>query len=163
MRQPTQAEYEEYIPHLLKDRGMVFVNKHFPWWVAIRLILPTIIGMFLNDSFLVGAFLGFLWGAAIPVFFVHHVTWSINSLCHWSGKREFETADFSTNNWLCALLGLGEGWHNNHHMFRYSARHGLRWWQIDTTYLLIKTLERCGLVSRVLVPTPAQIEKARRK
>lgn len=161
IKPPMQTDYERYIPHLLKDKGMVFVNRHFPWWVALRLILPTIIGIFLNDSVFVGAFLGFLFGAAVSIFFVHHVTWSINSLCHWSGRQEFKTGDHSTNNVLCALVGLGEGWHNNHHAFRYSARHGLAWWQLDLTFILIKILEKLGLASRVLVPTAAQIEKAR--
>ncbi len=88
------------------------------------------------------------------VFLVHHLTWSINSVCHLWGSRPFKSRDESRNNFLCGVLALGEGWHNNHHAFPTSARHGLRWWELDVSYLVIRLLELLGLAWRVRLPTP---------
>ena len=99
-----------------------------------------------------GALLGFLWGGLVRVFLIHHVTYSINSVCHLWGSRSFETSDESRNNVVCGVLGFGEGWHNNHHAFPSSARHGMGWWQLDMSYLAIRALELVGLAWRVRVP-----------
>jgi len=80
------------------------------------------------------------------MFFVHHITWSVNSVCHTFGRRAFETTDRSRNQWMVGLLALGEGWHNNHHAHPTSARHGLAWYEIDFNWIGIRTLEACGLV-----------------
>jgi stearoyl-CoA desaturase (delta-9 desaturase) len=91
------------------------------------------------------------------VFLVHHVTWSINSVCHIWGHQPFRSRDESRNNLLFGLVGLGEGWHNNHHAFPTSARHGLKWWQLDLTYLVIRALSAMKLAWKLHLPTPEAI------
>jgi stearoyl-CoA desaturase (delta-9 desaturase) len=81
-----------------------------------------------------GAGLGLLWGGLVRIFLVHHVTWSVNSVCHLWGSRPYPEKEHSRNNWLFGVLALGEGWHNTHHAYPTSARHGLRWWQMDVSY-----------------------------
>ena len=94
---------------------------------------------------------------------MHHATWSINSVCHVFGSRPFDSGDHSTNNFPIAIVSLGEGWHNNHHAFPNSARHGLRWWQFDSSYIIIKTMSLLGLVRNVRVPSEEVMRaKARR-
>src|SRR5262249_61847088 len=99
-----------------------------------------------------GALLGLLWGGLARTFLVHHVTWSVNSVCHLWGRRPFPSGDHSRNNFLLGVLALGEGWHNNHHAFPSSARHGLRWWEIDASYWVIRGLARLGLAWDVKLP-----------
>ena len=94
------------------------------------------------------------------IFLVHHFTFSVNSICHTFGKREFETNDRSRNQWLVALLAFGEGWHNNHHAFPRSAFHGLHWWQLDFSGYVIWTLERLGLAHEVYRVSPAMLERS---
>jgi stearoyl-CoA desaturase (Delta-9 desaturase) len=96
-----------------------------------------------------------LWGGWVRVFLSHHVTFSVNSICHTFGRADFETGDRSRNQWLVGLLAFGEGWHNNHHAFPRSAFHGLRWWQIDISAYLIVALERAGLARNVCRVAPA--------
>ena len=106
---------------------------------------------------------GLLWGGLVRIFLTHHVTWSVNSVCHTFGKRAFETNDRSRNEWIVGLLGFGEGWHNNHHAFPRSAFHGLRWWQFDLSGYLIWGLERVGLAHEVYrVPQALQARRATR-
>ena len=85
-----------------------------------------------------GALLGLVWGGLVRVFLVHHVTWSVNSACHLWGCRPYRSDDQSRNNVVFGVLALGEGWHNTHHAFPTSARHGLRWWQLDVSYYVIR-------------------------
>ena len=99
-----------------------------------------------------GAMLGFLWGGLVRILLVHHITWSVNSVCHLWGTRPFRSHDESRNNPVVGILAFGEGWHNNHHAFPTSARHGLRWWQIDVSYLFIRLLALLGLAWNVKVP-----------
>jgi stearoyl-CoA desaturase (delta-9 desaturase) len=101
-----------------------------------------------------GALTGFLWGGLVRVFLVHHVTWSINSVCHYFGRRRFDLEDQSTNVFWLALPSLGESWHHNHHAFPRSAHHGLRWWEVDVSGLLIRGMEKVGLASNVVTITP---------
>jgi stearoyl-CoA desaturase (delta-9 desaturase) len=136
---------QQYCRYLFKDPLVVFVNRTFLLWVALSLLIP----------FLIGGWTGFLWGALVRIFLGHHVAFSVNSVCHVFGKREFETNDQSHNEWVVGLLGFGEGWHNNHHAFPRSAFHGLHWWQIDCSGYLIRALERLGLVYDVYRVTPA--------
>jgi len=110
---------------------------------------------------LTGVFLGFLWGGLVRACFVHHITWSVNSVCHLWGSRPFRTHDQSRNNALVGLLAFGEGWHNNHHAFPTSARHGLRWWELDLSYLFIRTLGLVGLAKEIR--TPAQEARAAKR
>jgi stearoyl-CoA desaturase (delta-9 desaturase) len=100
----------------------------------------------------VGGLTGLLWGGAVRIFLLHHITYSINSLCHFFGRRRFATDDESRNLGWLALPSLGEAWHNNHHAFPTSAAHGLRWWEVDLSSLVIRGLERAGLVWDVARP-----------
>ena len=98
--------------------------------------------------------MGLLWGGLVRIFFVHHVTWSVNSVCHFFGSRRFETEDRSTNVFWLALPSLGESWHHNHHAFPRSATHGLRWYEVDPSSLIIRGLARVGLAWDVVAITP---------
>ena len=138
------ADPNIYCRNLVKDPIVVFVSRTFIFWVILSLAIP----------FAIGGWTGLLWGGLVRIFLTHHVTWSVNSVCHTFGKREFETRDKSRNEWIVGLLGLGEGWHNNHHAFPRSAFHGLHWWQFDLSGYVIWTLERLGLVRDVYRVTP---------
>jgi stearoyl-CoA desaturase (delta-9 desaturase) len=97
----------------------------------------------------------------VRIFLVHHVTWSVNSVCHYLGSRRFDLADHSTNVAWLAIPSLGESWHHNHHAFPRSARHGLRWWELDLSALIIVALERLGLAWDVVRIAPER-QAARR-
>lgn len=141
---------------LKKDALLRFVNLTFPLWALVGLLLPAAIGGFVTKTW-TGAALGLLWGGLVRIFLVHHVTWSINSVCHVWGSRPFRNSDESRNNFIFGVLGMGEGWHNNHHAFPNSARHGLRWWQIDISYGMIRGMELLGLARKVRLPAPAAL------
>ena len=142
---------KKYVPDLLADRLIVTSSNLFSVWVVLGALLPTLVGGLLTMSWM-GALLGFLWGGAVRVFLIHHVTFSINSVCHLWGTRPFRSRDHSRNNPIFGVLGFGEGWHNNHHAFPASARHGLRWWEIDLGYWVIRLLAALGLAWNVRVP-----------
>lgn len=150
-----------YVPDLLKDPVAVFVDRWFALWVALGLIAPAVIGGVLSHSWQ-GALQGFLWGGMARVLLVHHVTWSINSVCHLWGTRPFRTRDESRDNPVLGILALGEGWHNAHHAFPGSARHGLAWWKLDINYLVIKGMALLHLARNVRVPSAERVEGLRR-
>jgi stearoyl-CoA desaturase (delta-9 desaturase) len=143
------ADPNIYCRNLVKDPIVVFVSRTFIFWVILSLAIP----------FAIGGWTGLLWGGLVRIFLTHHITWSVNSVCHTFGKREFETRDQSRNEWIVGLLGLGEGWHNNHHAFPRSAFHGLHWWQFDLSGYVIWTLERVGLVRDVYRVSPAMLAR----
>ncbi len=145
------ADPKVYCRHLLKDPVVVFVDRTFLVWVALSLLIP----------FAIGGWTGLLWGGLVRMFYVHHITWSVNSVCHTFGKRTFETTDRSRNQWTIGLLALGEGWHNNHHAFPRSAIHGLDRWQFDASAWLIVGLERLGLARDVQRIAPDMIARKR--
>lgn len=136
---------------LIADPLLRVVSRLFPLWAVLGLLIPAALGGLLTGTWY-GAAMGFLWGGVARLFFIHHVTFSINSVCHVWGRRPFRTRDESRNNVIFGYFGLGEGWHNNHHAFPTSARHGLMWWQLDITYLLIRGLALVGLAWNVRVP-----------
>jgi stearoyl-CoA desaturase (delta-9 desaturase) len=142
---------ERWAPDLLKDAAMVKVDRAFPLLVGATFVLPALLGYALTGT-LAGTLSALLWGGAVRVFLLHHVTWSVNSICHYFGRRPFATTDESTNNWPLALISLGESWHNNHHAFPTSAIHGLGRFQPDPGGALIKALARLGLARDVHVP-----------
>ena len=133
---------------------MRYVSALFPVWVLVGLLIPSVLGGVLTLSW-TGAWLGLIWGGLVRIFFVHHVTWSVNSICHIWGGQPYNSHDQSRNNFLFGILCVGEGWHNNHHAFPTSARHGLRWWQIDMSYWFIRTLGLLRLAWGIKVPTNA--------
>ncbi len=149
-----------YVKDFENDRLCRFMSKTFPLWVVVGLLLPAALGGVLTMSW-TGVLLGFIWGGLVRVFLLHHVTWSINSVCHIWGTQPFDSHDESRNNAIFGVLALGEGWHNNHHAFPASARHGLRWWEFDMSYLLILAMSKVGLASHVRVPPRARIESKR--
>jgi stearoyl-CoA desaturase (delta-9 desaturase) len=157
----NQTDLNRYAPDLLADKRIVTINRLFPLWVVIGLLFPAVIAGGVTRTWS-GALLGFLWGGLVRVFMVHHVTWSVNSICHFWGSRDHETDDESRNNALMGILGLGEGWHNNHHAFPASARHGLKWWQIDPSWLVISMMRHLGLATSVkIAPPPASHDNKR--
>jgi stearoyl-CoA desaturase (Delta-9 desaturase) len=147
------ASEERYAKDLLADPVMRFIDRTFPLWVLAGLAFPFGLGVALTGS-IAGGLTGLLWGGAVRIFLLHHATFSINSLCHFFGRRRFATGDESRNLLWLSLPTLGEAWHNNHHAFPTSARHGLRWWQLDPSAWLIAGLERSGLIWDVVRVTP---------
>jgi stearoyl-CoA desaturase (delta-9 desaturase) len=152
----TSPELARYVPDLLTDPALVLVDRLYYLWVLVSLALPTLMGGVMTWSWR-GALLGLLWGGLVRIFITHHITWSINSVCHVFGRHDYETGDESRNNWLCGILGLGEGWHNNHHAFPTSARHGLAWWQVDASWLMIRAMQLAGLAWNVHLPSERQM------
>ena len=147
------ASEERYAKDLLADPVVRFVDRMFVLWVFAGLAVPFALGCALTGT-LVGGLTGLLWGGAVRIFLLHHSTFSINSLCHFFGRRGFETSDESRNLLWLSLPTLGEAWHNNHHAFPTSARHGLRWWQLDPSAWIIAGLERSGLIWDVVRISP---------
>ncbi len=148
---PSPSDLARYVKDLRQSRFLRVLNHLFPVWVIAGLLLPTIVGMLLLGGWK-GALLGLTWGGLVRIFFVHHVTWSVNSICPLWGRQPYPSHDESRNNFLVGVLALGEGWHNNHHAFPSSARHGLQWWQIDVSYWVIQALALLGLAWNVKVP-----------
>jgi stearoyl-CoA desaturase (delta-9 desaturase) len=147
------ASEQHYAKDLLADPLVRFVDRTFVLWVLAGLALPFGLGVALTGT-LAGGLTGLLWGGAVRILFLHHATFSINSMCHFFGRQRFPTGDESRNLLWLALPTLGEAWHNNHHAFPTSARHGLRWWQLDPSGWLIGGLERVGLVWDVVRISP---------
>ena len=147
------ADEQHYAKDLLADPVVRFVDRAFVLWVILGLVFPFGLGVALTGT-VVGGLTAMLWGGAVRMFLLHHATFSINSLCHYFGRRTFVTGDQSRNLLWLALPTLGEAWHNNHHAFPTSARHGLRWWQLDPSAWLIAVLERGGLVWDVVHISP---------
>lgn len=143
-----QTSVERWAPDLYKEPLMRRIDSLFPLWAVISFIAPAALGFVLTGSF-AGAVSAFLWGSLVRIFLLHHVTWSVNSICHFYGERPFETTDFSTNNWLLSLVSFGESWHNNHHAFPTSAIHGLGRAQFDISGVFIRGLERLGIAHDV--------------
>ena len=148
-----RAGRSRYTPDLTEDAGMRLLSRRFPLLVLAGLAIPALAGYLLTGT-LLGAATGLLWGGLVRVFFVHHVTWSVNSICHFLGTRRFEVDDRSTNVFWLSLPSLGESWHHNHHAFPRSAVHGLRRWELDPSAVLIAAMERVGLAWNVIRIAP---------
>jgi len=148
-----QARAHKYARELIEDRGMRRINRRFPLIVLASLALPALIGFALTGT-LHGALTALVWGGFARIFLQHHITWSVNSVCHFFGRRRFEVDDHSTNVFWLALPSLGESWHHNHHAFPRSAAHGLRWWELDPSAALIALMRRLGLAWDVVRIAP---------
>ncbi len=147
----TPEYYARWSPDLNADPAHVWLDKyHFLFPVALGASLYAIGGM----PWLV-------WGCFVRSVFVLHTTWLVNSATHVWGYRTHQTRDTSTNLWWVALLTYGEGWHNNHHAYQTSARHGMRWWEIDMTYIALRLMSMVGLVHSLKLPKPAATRSAR--
>ncbi len=153
--------YRRYAPDVLSNPFYMRLEKTMAWiWIYLaHAAVLTAVGMG------IGAFVGgdwatawrygasmLLWGVVVRTVIVWHITWSVNSLTHLFGYQRYDTGDNSRNNWVVALLAVGEGWHNNHHHDPASATNQHRWWEIDLTYGVIRFLERVGLATDVTLP-----------
>ncbi len=142
-RRPHDAAHQQELP---ADR-------------PVSLAVPFLLGFALSGGSLVaGGLSALLWGGLVRIFLVHHITWSINSICHFFGRRRFATDDESTNVFWLALPSLGEAWHHNHHAFPQSAFHGLRWYELDPSGWLILAMARVGLAWDVVRVTPERAQ-----
>ncbi|MFZ2049696.1 MAG: fatty acid desaturase [Solirubrobacteraceae bacterium] len=159
LRGDASAAPERYAKDLLADPVASFVDRTFVVWMLVGLALPFGLGLAITGT-LTGALMALLWGGAVRIFLLHHATFSINSLCHFFGRRPFQTGDESRNLAWLALPTLGEAWHNNHHAFPSSARHGQARWQLDPSWWVIGVLARCGLAWDIVgVSSTRQLEK----
>jgi stearoyl-CoA desaturase (delta-9 desaturase) len=154
-----QAEHERYARDLHEDRGMRTIHNTFLLWVLAGILLPAAIGFAIDHTWR-GALMGALWGGAVRIVLQHHLTWSINSVCHFFGSRRFDIDDHSTNVFWLAPFTFGEAWHHNHHAFPRSAMHGLRRWEIDPTAYAIRVMRRLKLAWNVVEISP---ERQRQK
>ena len=148
-----QADYRKYARDLLEDPGMKRITKLFPLITLVALALPALAGWLAHGG-LEGAVRGLVWGGLVRAFLLHHVTWSINSVCHFFGRRRFQVDDHSTNVAWLSLISFGESWHHNHHAFPRSAVHGLRRRELDPSAWVIGALERVGLAWNVVRISP---------
>jgi stearoyl-CoA desaturase (delta-9 desaturase) len=159
-----QASTRRYAKDLYEDRGMRLIHRRFPLLVLLSLEIPAFAGWVLSGT-LAGAATGLLWGGFVRVFLVHHITWSVNSVCHFLGTRRFQTDDQSTNVAWLALPSFGESWHHNHHAFPRSASHGLRTWErlLDPSALVIGALEKLRLARNVVRIAPERQQQRERQ
>jgi stearoyl-CoA desaturase (delta-9 desaturase) len=139
-----------------------WIDSTFLLWATLGVLIPTVLGGLITMSWM-GALTGMIWGGLVRILVEHHATWSVNSICHLWGPSPYKSNDHSRNNAFVGVLALGEGWHNNHHAFPTSARHGLRWWQFDLSWVAITTMKRLGLVTNVKVPSAERQEMKLRK
>jgi stearoyl-CoA desaturase (Delta-9 desaturase) len=155
-----RAEPQRYARDLVADPLMRGISRLFPGWVALGLAIPFAIGYAATGT-LRGGLIGLLWGGLVRIFLLHHVTFAINSVCHFFGRRRFAVDDESRNVFWLAVPSFGEAWHHNHHAFPTSAFHGLRRREVDPGGLVIRALERLGLAWNVVRPSAErQAEKA---
>ncbi|GAA5161806.1 acyl-CoA desaturase [Amycolatopsis dongchuanensis] len=155
-REVTNAE--RFAPDLLADRDIRRVDGLFPVWVAATFLLPAIAGGLITWS-VWGGVTAFFWAGLVRVALLHHVTWSVNSICHMIGERPFASRDKAANFWPLAIFSFGESWHNLHHADPTCARHGVRRGQIDITARLIWIFEKLGWASQVRWPTPQRLNR----
>jgi stearoyl-CoA desaturase (delta-9 desaturase) len=149
-----------YGKDLYEDRLVRAIDRLYLLWVVTTLGLPFALGYAIGGTWERGLE-AMLWGGLVRIFLYQHATFCVNSICHMFGRRDYLSRDEARNNWLVALLVFGEGWHNNHHAFPASARHGLHRWQVDVSWWVIRGLEKVGLVWDVRCPTREQLERRR--
>jgi len=158
--QPVPPDIQRYVKDIEASGPLRWVSRLFPLWVTLGLIIPGVIGGLISQSWR-GFWTGLIWGGLVRVFLVHHVTWSVNSACHLWGAQPWKTGDMSRDNVVFGILALGEGWHSSHHAFPTSARHGLRWWQLDASYWVIRLLALLRLAWNVKLPSEEAQERQR--
>jgi stearoyl-CoA desaturase (delta-9 desaturase) len=147
----SREEERRFAPDLYADPYLRFLDDYAPW-------TQVVLGLAL---FAAGGWSWVVWGVFVRLVVLYHATWLVNSAAHLFGYRTYTAPgkDHSTNNWVVGIIAWGEGWHNNHHAFPFSARHGLRWYEVDVTWWAITLLERCGLASEVKLPAAAVLER----
>jgi stearoyl-CoA desaturase (delta-9 desaturase) len=148
-----RADKQRYAKDLIADRGMRIIARLFLPIVLVSLLIPALVSWALIGGWY-GFVAGLVWGGAVRILLLHHVTFSINSICHFVGRRRFESGDESRNVWWLSWISFGESWHNNHHAFPTSAFHGLRHLELDPGGWLILALERTRLAWKVTRVAP---------
>ncbi len=140
---------ERYAPDIAQDKGLMFFEKtHILWTFLLGGLL-----------YAMGGWPFVIWGICVRLVLVYHCTWFVNSAAHVWGYKTYDAKDDSKNLWWVALVTYGEGWHNNHHAFQTSARHGLKWWEFDSTYLMIQVLQLLGLAKSIKMPSEYQLNQ----
>jgi stearoyl-CoA desaturase (delta-9 desaturase) len=152
-----QTNHQRFAPDLLADAAIVRVSKAFPWLSAVSLLLPPLVGFAWSGWEWQGAVTAFFWASLVRIALLHHVTWSINSICHAVGKRPFTARDRSANVWWLAIPSMGESWHNLHHADPTAARHGVLIGQLDSSARIIWAFEKLHLAYDVRWPTPDRV------
>jgi stearoyl-CoA desaturase (Delta-9 desaturase) len=147
-----------YCPDLARDRDVRFISRHFIAFVLAGMVLPGLIGLALTQT-LTGFLTGVLWGGLVRFFVGNHVTYAVNSIGHYFGSRRFATADESRNVAWLALPSFGEAWHNNHHAFPRSYRHGMKWYEVDLSAAFVVLLEKLGLATDVMRIDPDRLRR----
>ena len=155
-----QTSARRWAPDLVREPAMRKIDSLFPLWAVLSFSIAPAIGFLVTGTGR-GALTAFLWGSLARIFFLHHVTWSVNSICHFYGNRPYKTTDFSTNNWLLSLVSFGESWHNNHHAFPTSAVHGIERGQIDITGGFIRLLKKLHLAEDLKLVSEKQLQQKR--
>ncbi|WP_199434672.1 acyl-CoA desaturase [Qaidamihabitans albus] len=156
--QREQTNAKRFAPDLLADTDIQRVNRLFPVLSALTLLAPAVLGGLITMSWW-GALTAFFWASLVRVAALHHVTWSVNSLCHMIGDRPYAARDKSANFWPLAIASMGESWHNSHHADPTGARHGVRRGQLDMSARLIWLFEKLGWVSQVRWPKPQRLAR----
>jgi stearoyl-CoA desaturase (Delta-9 desaturase) len=151
---------EKFTPDLMRDADISRVDRLFPLWAAVSLLAPPLLGGLITWSW-AGALSAFFWASLVRIFVLHHVTWSINSICHTIGERPFAARDKSANFWPLAIFSFGESWHNMHHADPTAARHGVLRGQIDESARVIWLFEKLGWATDVRWPKPERVQKLR--
>ncbi|MEM6251387.1 MAG: acyl-CoA desaturase [Cyanobacteria bacterium P01_D01_bin.156] len=147
---PADGDVPRLTKDIANDPFYLFCEKYF-------LLMQIALGLLL---YAVGGWSYVLWGIFVRLVAVYHCTWFVNSATHKFGYRTYKSGDYSTNCWWVAVVTYGEGWHNNHHAFQFSARHGLKWWEIDMTWMTIQLLSKLGLATRVKLPKQQDMQTA---
>ncbi|NEQ51253.1 MAG: acyl-CoA desaturase [Leptolyngbya sp. SIO3F4] len=147
---PADGEVPRLTKDIANDPFYLFCENYF-------LLLQIALGLLL---YLLGGWSFVLWGIFVRLVAVYHCTWFVNSATHKFGYQTYDAGDYSTNCWWVALVTYGEGWHNNHHAFQFSARHGLKWWEIDVTWMTINLLSKLGLATKVKLPKKEDMQTA---
>ncbi|QYN17668.1 acyl-CoA desaturase [Amycolatopsis sp. DSM 110486] len=158
-REVTNAD--RFAPDLVGDRDLRLVNRFFALWIALSVALPAALGGLITWSWW-GAVTAFFWAGLVRIALLHHVTWSVNSVCHLTGERPFASRDKAANFWPLAILSMGESWHNSHHADPTCARHGVLRGQVDVSARVIWLFERCGWATDVRWPRGGRLAAKRK-
>lgn len=159
MFRSKSSSTRRFAPRLLEDKVVMRIDRVFPLFIPLAILIPALLGLVLSGGQPKAALTGAFWGGVVRIFVTHHVTWSINSICHMTGRRDFRSDDESRNVWWLALISMGEAWHNGHHAFPASAIHGLKRWQqwMDPSAWVILGLEKMGLAWNVVRPNQKKL------
>lgn len=155
---PDKPHIDRSVKDLLRDPMIRMIDRLYWLWLAISIAVPFTIGFLGYHYSWTGGLACVFWAVVVRISLMHHATWSVNSVCHTFGYRNYEATDESRNNPIVAIVSLGEGWHNNHHAFPTSARHGMRWFEFDLSWMVIRTLELSRLVWDVRRPSSAAMK-----